>query len=163
MNHDSGNHASGNLSSLASPPETIDASESLANAAQRMGRAHVGSLVVVDGADVVGLVTDRDLVLAACLRAAGADPPTVGEVASRPLVTLPETVTFDELTRLFAARCIRRVGLVDAAGALTGIVAADTVIQYLGRQLGDLARALEREFEQERAPKTVHAPTFGPE
>ncbi|MEZ6014156.1 MAG: CBS domain-containing protein [Planctomycetota bacterium] len=148
--------------SLASPPATVRVDASLSEAARRMGRAHVGSLVVVDDAGPVGLVTDRDVVLAACLREPDAAAPQVGEVASRPLVTLAANAPLDALTALCAQRCIRRVGLVDEAGALVGVVAVDSVVQYLGGQLGDLARALGREFAEERAP-TATQRTFGPE
>jgi CBS domain-containing protein len=151
------------LRALASVPETIDASASLAQAAQRMARAHVGSLVVVEDGAPVGLVTDRDLTMAACTRHEGTPAPAVGLVASRPLVTLDEHAPLDALTRLMADRCIRRVGLVDATGALTGIVVADSVVMYLGRQMGDLALTLEREFAEEREPTARVARTFGPE
>ena len=151
------------LLALASPPETIDAEASLAEAAQRMGRSHVGSLVILEGGAPVGLVTDRDVVLAACLRPVGARPARVGAVASRPLVTLAAGATLDELTRLAAARCIRRIALVDERGKLVGVVSTDAVVQHLGQQLGDLARTLAREFERERSPVSVEKKTFGPE
>lgn len=150
---------------LASPPQTIDGEASLAEAAQRMGRAHVGSLVVLEAGVPVGLVTDRDVALAACLREprAGGPPPRVGAVASRPLLTLPAHATLDELTRLCAARCVRRVALMDDRGALVGVVSTDAVLQHLGAQLGDLARALTRELEEERAPTRSRGSAFGPE
>jgi len=154
---------SGPLSALTSPPEVIDAGASLADAALQMGRRHVGSLVVCEGSAPVGLITDRDVALAGCLRAPGAPPPRVGEVASRPLVTLPEHATLEDLTALFAARCIRRVGLVDGRGALVGVVSADSVVQFLGRHLGELARTFEREFEVEREQRDFQPSTFGPE
>jgi CBS domain-containing protein len=151
------------LSGLASPPECIDAGASLADAALYMGRRHIGSLVVVEHGAPVGLVTDRDVALAGCLRAPHAPPPPVGAVASRPLVTLPESATLEDLTALFASRCIRRVGLVDGRGALVGIVSSDSVVQFLGRHLGELARTFEREFEVEREQRDFQPSTFGTE
>lgn len=151
------------LCTLASAPETIDAGASLAQAAQRMARAHVGSLVVLEDGAPVGLVTDRDVTMAACTCPAGTAPPVIGAVASRPLVTLDEHAPLEALTRLMADRCIRRVGLVDGTGALTGIVVADAVVMHLGRRMGDLALTLEREFAEEREPTSRVARTFGPE
>ena len=150
------------LRALASPPATIEADADLAEAARRMGRSHVGSLIVLEGDVPVGLVTDRDVALAACLVAPGATAPLVGAVASRPLVTLSEAATLDELTSLCASRCIRRVALVDDTGELVGVVSTDSVVQYLGRLMGELARTLERQFEAERAP-AARPLTFGPE
>lgn len=156
------NGAAKPLLALASPPATIEGDAELAEAARRMGRSHVGSLVVLEDGVPVGLVTDRDVALAACLVAPGSTAPPVGAVASRPLVTLAESASLDELTRLCASRCIRRVALVDDGGALVGVVSTDSVIQYLGRHMGELARTLEREFEAERAPASRPV-TFGPE
>ena len=154
---------SGPLSGLASPPECIDVGASLADAALHMGRRHIGSLVVVEHGAPVGLVTDRDVALAGCLREPNAPPPKVGAVASRPLVTLPESATLEELTALIASRCIRRVGLVDGRGALVGVVSSDSVVQFLGRDLGELARTFEREFEVEREQRDFQPSTFGTE
>jgi len=110
----------------------------------------------------VGLVTDRDTALAACLVAPGTAAPLVGVVASRPLVTLSEAASLDDLVKPCADRCIRRVALVDDGGALVGVVSTDSIVQYLGRHMAEVARTLEREFEAERtsAPRPV---TFGPE
>jgi CBS domain-containing protein len=156
------NGAALQLLALASPPATIEAHAPLAEAARRMGRSHVGSLVVLEDGAPVGLVTDRDIALAACLAPRGEAPPLVGAVASRPLVTLSKAASLDELTQLCAVRCIRRVGLVDDAGELVGVVSTDSVVQHLGRQMGELARTFQREFEAEREP--AHRPvTFGPE
>jgi len=154
--------ASRHLTVLASPPATIEAHATLVEAARRMARSHVGSLVVLEGGAPVGLVTDRDVVLAACLIERGATAPPVGAVASRPLVTLPQDASLEELTTLCASRCIRRVALVNDAGQLVGVVSADSVVQHLGLHLGELARTLEREFEAERNP-TQRPLTFGPE
>lgn len=150
------------LLTLASQPETIEAHAGLVEAARRIARSHAGSLVVLEDGVPVGLVTDRDIALAACLVVPGAAAPLVGVVASRPLVTLSEAASLDDVAKLCAARCIRRVALVDDRGTLVGVITTDSVVQYLGRHMGELARTLERELEAERAP--AHRPvTFGPE
>ena len=56
---------------MSAPPVTCSASASLADAARLMHDHHIGSVVVVDGPKVAGIVTERDLLRSA---AAHADP-----------------------------------------------------------------------------------------
>ncbi|MEM9379502.1 MAG: CBS domain-containing protein [Planctomycetota bacterium] len=151
------------IRALASTPVTIDASASVAEAAQELGKQHVGSLVVVDAGEPIGLVTDRDLTMAALLRPPGSAPPTVGSVASRPLLSVDLDASLVDATLLFQRHCIRRIGVRNASGALVGVLSADSVLQALGGRLADIAQALAREFDQERSPLPAGSSTFGSE
>ena len=158
-----GERAQSDLLALASPPVTIDGGATASEAAQLMGTKHVGSIVVTEDGRPVGLVTDRDLALAALLRPAGSDVPTVGGMASRPLLSVAEDATLVDATTLFHRHCVRRVGVVDAGGDLVGVLSADSVLQALGSSLDDIAEALAREFDEERHPSPTASGTFGPE
>jgi CBS domain-containing protein len=102
------------LESLATPIVVTATPESTAvRAAQMMREYHVGSLVVVDGASdsgkPVGIVTDRDLVLA--VMAEGLDPSlfTVGDIMSVELVTAPASADLLDATQLLRRHRVRRV------------------------------------------------------
>ena len=151
------------IASLASTPVTIDAGATASEAAQLMGTAHIGSLVVTEDDEPVGLVTDRDLTMAALLRPAGSAMPTVGSVASRPLMSIDVDGTLVDATILFQKHCVRRVGVRNKDGALVGIIAADSIMQALGGPLDDLSHALARELSEERSPSPTDRSTFGPE
>lgn len=124
-------------------------------AAQLMRKHHVGALVVVDAVEKarpVGIVTDRDLVLA--LMAEGLDPAlfTVGDIMSTALVTArPDTDVLDAVALMRDHR-LRRLVLVDATGLLVGIVSLDDVLAVMSQRLLDLtqvmSRSRDREFEQ---------------
>ena len=95
---------SATLESLASPIIVTATPETTATrAAQLMREHHVGSLVVVDAAaadgKAVGIVTDRDLVLAVV--AEELDPAlfTVGDIMSTELVTAPASAGLIDATR----------------------------------------------------------------
>lgn len=108
------------------PVETCTGDCSALALAERMRHAHVGDIVVVEyrnGEPVpIGLVTDRDLVVA--VMASGEDPDqfTAGQIMSRGLIVVSETdeisVALDEMRR----SGIRRLPVVDDSGRLTGIV-----------------------------------------
>lgn len=155
--------ATSEVLALASPPITIDGSASACEAAQLMGTEHVGSVVVVEDGRPIGLVTDRDLTMATLLRPAGSDVPAVAAIASRPFLSIPAEASLVDATAIFDRHCVRRVGVVDASGELVGVLAADSVLQELGRPLDDIAHALAREFTEERDPSPQTSSTFGPE
>jgi len=102
-----------------------------------MAREDVGPIPVVDGERLVGLVTDRDLVVR--VLAQGRDPQvtTVGEVASTDLVTLSPEQDLDEALQLLARHQVRRLPVVEG-GKLVGIVAQADVARH-----GDDARTGE--------------------
>jgi CBS domain-containing protein len=125
----------------------------LSEAAHLMREHHVGSLVVVDedgkGRVPVGIVTDRDLVVAVV--AEGADPRrfSVGEVMRPGLVTVGENDTVFDTLRLMRARGIRRVPVRAADGTLAGIVTIDDLLEIVAEQLNDLVRAIATEQSRE--------------
>lgn len=126
-------------------------------AAQLMRKHHIGALVVVHSRESgypVGVLTDRDLVLA--LMAEGLDPElfTVGDVMSvEPILASPEMDAMDAV-ELMRAHRLRRLILVDDRRQLAGIVSMEDVLEVLTRELSNLAVAVigsrDREFEQRK-------------
>lgn len=122
--------------------------------AQLMRQHHIGALVVVDAQDKnrpVGIVTDRDLVLS--LMAEGLDPTlfTAGDIMSIELVVANAELDAMDAVQLMRTQRVRRLVLVDAQGALAGIVTMEDVLELLTRELANLAAgvigARDREFE----------------
>lgn len=68
------------------PAATCGPAEPVAALARQMAEATVSSVVVVDGAEPLGIVTERDLVARVLARQAGPDL-TAAEVMSQPLIT----------------------------------------------------------------------------
>ena len=105
------------LKDFATPDVVSVVPETLASvAAQLMRKHHIGALVVVHSRESgypVGVLTDRDLVLA--LMAEGLDPElfTVGDVMSvEPILASPEMDAMDAV-ELMRAHRLRRLILVD--------------------------------------------------
>ena len=124
-------------------------------AAQLMRKHHVGALVVVDAQEKsrpVGIVTDRDLVLALMAEGLDADLFTVGDIMSTQLVLASPDMDAMDAVQLMRTQRLRRLILVDAAGRLVGIVTMEDILELLTRELAALAAgvmgARDREFEQ---------------
>ena len=125
----------------------------IVEAARIMRRYHVGDLVVVDEVQdrrvPVGMVTDRDLVVDVIAREQPFASCTVSAVMSATVVCVPETAGVIEAIQLMRSHGVRRVPVVDAGGALVGILAADDLLDLLAEELSALARIAPRGQERE--------------
>ena len=131
--------------------------ESIQGAALLMRQHHVGDLVVVqkrDGDHIpVGILTDRDIVVSVI--ALGLDPASleVGDVMSDDLLTTDESDDVYETIERMRQRGIRRVPVVNRDGALSGIVSADDLLEFLAQEMGELSRIASHQQSQEKHAK----------
>jgi CBS domain-containing protein len=129
---------------MTSSPATATPSQTLAEAARLMKEQDIGSVPVVDGSRLVGVLTDRDIVVRAV--AEGGDPRTVqvGEVASHDVVTVRPDDDLDEALRLMAQHQIRRLAVVED-GQLVGVVAqADVALEAKEKAVGHVVEEISR-------------------
>jgi CBS domain-containing protein len=113
---------------MTASPTSIESNASAVEAARLMLTENVGSLPVVEGETLVGIVTDRDLVLQVVARDLDASKVTVSEVSSEdPVVTRPEEA-LDAALRRMAEEQVRRLPVVQD-GRLVGILAQADVAQ----------------------------------
>lgn len=88
-------------------------------AAVMMGELDVGALPVGSATDLVGVVTDRDILYR--VTASGMPPSTpVADILSRPAVVCREHDSVRTAMDLMASHHIRRLGVIDAQGAVSG-------------------------------------------
>ncbi|MBL7499477.1 DUF1918 domain-containing protein [Frankia sp. CNm7] len=107
-------------------PVTVSPETTLAETAELMDRAGVGSLLVVDGGRLVGIVTDRDLALRAVARRVPHDG-RVDAVMTSGVVTAAVTAGRDEVVRTLQEHTIRRLPLMDG-DRVAGIVTLDDLL-----------------------------------
>jgi CBS domain-containing protein len=96
--------------------------ESLADAAARMRDHGVGSLAVFDGEDLVGILTERDLLWAMADGAAPNVTSVSTYMSAPPIVVSPDTDVV-EAGRLMVKHDVRHLPVV-AVGQLLGMVSA---------------------------------------
>ena len=109
-------------------PTTVEPSTTVREAAQKMKSEDVGSLPIVEGNRLVGVVTDRDLAIR--VLAEGKDAETaVSEIASKDVVTVDPQQGLEEAARLMAEHQVRRLPVCEEDGRLVGVVAQADVAQ----------------------------------
>ena len=108
--------------------EMVGPQDTLQTAAMMMKTHDIGVLPVNDGGRVVGIVTDRDIVVRGT--AAGKDPKSTpaSEAMSTDVVTCRTDDRIEDVARTMKERQIRRVVVLDEGKRVAGIVS-----------LGDLA------------------------
>lgn len=122
-----------------------DADTVVQEVAALMRHHHVGSVIVTDKdrpEAPAGIVTDRDIVVEAVAPELDVNTFTAGDIMSSPVVTVRADADLDETLHLMRTHKIRRVVVVDAAGAMAGIVSADDVIDHLARELQMITGAI---------------------
>lgn len=111
-------------------PQTVQPGDTLQSAAQLMDELNVGVLPVVDGGQLAGILTDRDIVVRST--STGQDPRSakVADAMTTDARTLAVDASVEDAVDIMEEHQLRRVPVVDASGTLVGIVS-----------LGDLAAA----------------------
>jgi CBS domain-containing protein len=126
-------------------PRTVDRGASLVDAARAMRDGDIGDVIVTEGDNVAGIVTDRDIVIRAI--AEGRDPQStmVGEVCTSAPQTLEPGQSVEDAAQAMREHRVRRLPVV-TDGELVGVLS-----------LGDLAQ--ERDPGSPLAEISAASPT----
>jgi CBS domain-containing protein len=114
-------------------PKTVEPGTSIKDAAKLIKTEEIGALPVVEGGRLTGMITDRDIVIRAV--AEGKLDATVGEIASKDVVSIDPQQSLEEAARLMAEHQIRRLPVCEEDGRLVGILAQADVAQIGHDQL----------------------------
>lgn len=131
-------------------PRTVQPGDTLQAAAQAMDELNVGVLPVVEGDRLVGLLTDRDIVIRST--SAGQDPrtATVADAMTAEVRSLPEDAQVLDAVRTMEEGQLRRVPVVDAGGKLVGIVSLGDLAAAGTPEAGDALEAISTPAEPDR-------------
>ena len=117
------------LRSKGNEVETITAHASVADAVSRLGAKRIGALPVVEGDEVVGIMSERDVLY--CLRDHGAESLgwPVARVMSSPAVTVTPDTDVLEALGVMTQRRIRHLPVSEGRGIL-GIVSIGDLVKH---------------------------------
>ena len=123
---------------------TLESSSTIAEAARLMRDNDTGAIIIADGGDMRGLLTDRDIAVRAIAEGRSPDETTVGEIASTDLVSLEPSSSIGDAVKAMRKANVRRLPVVEG-GSPVGIIS-----------LGDLA--MERDEESALADISSASP-----
>ena len=135
---------------MSGDPRSIGTSASVVEAARLMREAHIGSLPITDGEQLVGMITDRDITTRVVAEAADLGTTSVGDVCSRDVTSVEADKGHEEAVELMARHQVRRLPVVEA-GRLIGLVSqADIALAGNETQTGELVEAISEPSEADR-------------
>ncbi len=132
----------------------IPQDRNLQDAAEQMHQQHVGALIVTDGSAanrLLGILTDRDIVLKAV--AAGAQPrqALVAEAMSTGVATISEHADLGEAMQAMFSHGVRRLAVTDSGERVVGVLSLDDLIEALVRDWVLLASIVRSGQQRERS------------
>lgn len=126
-------------------PRCVTLETPISEVAQLMESEDIGSLPVLEGDQLAGMITDRDIVVRAI--AQGKDPRgmPVREVASRELVTVYADDDLSNALKKMASQQVRRLPVVDEENRLVGILAqADVALEVKEKAVGEMVEEISK-------------------
>ena len=120
---------------MTSTSVTESPADSLRSAAETMWRQQTGSLLVMDGDQLVGIITERD-VMKAIAQGRSVDTP-VSDVMTRDVLTIAATTSLHDAARQMASRWIRHLPVVDGDGGVVGLVSQRDLVGVFAALVSD--------------------------
>lgn len=127
---------------MTGSPVRVRPDTTVGDAAKLMREQGIGTVLVADGDRLVGVVTDRDLVVRVLAEEHGADAKVVGAYSSEPVCVNPEDDVVTALD-LMRTKAIRRLPVVEDDGRPVGIVSLGdlALVADTGRVLNEISTA----------------------
>ena len=125
-------------------PRTVNADDPIQEAARIMRDSDIGDVIVLEGGEVGGIVTDRDIVVRGVAEGRGGESTSVSDVFTSGVESIAPSDSVDDALRKMREADIRRLPVVEG-GKPVGIIS-----------LGDLA--VEREPDSTLADISAASP-----
>jgi CBS domain-containing protein len=109
---------------------TVERDTDAQTAARIMRDRGIGSLFVTNGKDIVGIITDTDMVRRVVAAGADTNKTTVEQIMSAPIMTIEESKTLLDANDLMAQSHLRHLG-VTKDGKLVGMISVRDLVVFL--------------------------------
>lgn len=121
------------------PPVTVQPGATVLEAVERMAEEGVGAVAVAEKGQVLGIFTERDVMLRVVLKQRNPRDTKVADVMTSPVETLPEGGTEEEAFNHMIERHIRHLPIVGKEGQLLGVLSIRNLLEH---RVEDLSREL---------------------
>jgi CBS domain-containing protein len=108
---------------------TVNPTATLATVAQRLRLEGIGALVVLEGGEVVGMVSERDVVHAFAEHRAAASEIKVAEVMTRNVITCRRDDSLTRILGLMTRHRVRHLPVLEG-GRLAGLISIGDAVKH---------------------------------
>ena len=134
-------------------PRAVTPQTPLTEVAELMESEDVGSIPVVENDRLVGIVTDRDIVVRAVAKGKDLTGMPASAVSSRELVTVSPDDDLSDALELMARHQVRRLAVTGEDERLVGVVSqADVAREAKEKETGEVVQSISREPQGPRTP-----------
>jgi CBS domain-containing protein len=144
---------------MTEAPKTLSPDRKAGDAAGLMARHDFGAVPVVDGKRVVGIVTDRDLVVRVVAKRRDPDDVRLDEILTRSVTTVSPDAELTDARDLMEREKVRRLPVVKDE-ELVGVLSLGDVAVALSSKR-EVGRALEEISESHSTRELNRGPAIG--
>ena len=138
---------------MTARPRSATPDTPLSQVAELMETEDVGAIPILDGVRLVGMITDRDIVVRAVAKAKDPRAMPSREISSGELVTVGPDQDLSDALRLMGQHQVRRLPVVDSENRLVGVVSqADIAIEAKDESVGEMVAEISKPPRGPRQP-----------
>lgn len=115
--------------------QTVEPSATVIDAIRQMNRQQIGAVLVVDGGQVAGIFTERDVLRRVVGQPRSPEQMKISEVMTREVICIEPETDLDDVSTMMKEKKIRHIPIRDAEGKLHGMVSiGDVNAHYASHQ-----------------------------
>ena len=135
-----------NLLKIANSATSVGPSATVMDAIRAMEEATVGAVLIVDGDEVKGIFSERDLMLRVILAKKDPETTPIGDVMTSPVLTIEKSTAQDDALKLMWDRHVRHLPVVGDSGQVEGVVSIRHLLHEKVENLTQELDSLEAYF-----------------
>lgn len=109
---------------------SIPSDTTVYSAMKMMADKEIGALLVMDGNQLIGIVSERDYARKVILMGRSSKDTSVGEILTEPLITIRPDCSVDEAMRLITTYRVRHLPVV-CDGVVQGVISIGDLVQWI--------------------------------
>lgn len=134
---------------MTSGVEACESTDSLLTASKKMKELNVGVVPVMENGQIVGMLTDRDIIIRAIALDRNPSQTQIKEAMTKNIVSCKQDDTIEHAARIMEEYKVRRLIVQDQDGHATGVISLGDLAVYAGEGLSGEAL---REVSEPSAP-----------
>ena len=125
------------------PPPTVTVDATVLEAVWSMQNARTGATAVLEGEKLVGIFSERDVMLRVVAAQRDAAATQVQKVMTSTVKSVFEDQDAGDALELMVANHVRHLPILDSQGSLTGLISIRNLLQHHVEELADQLNSLE--------------------